>query len=132
MIKKTIYYHDTDAGGVVYYANYLKFMEEARVEFFHEKGFSENSAGGRPVFFPVHRCDIVYHQPVRHGDTVLCTARVKDITPAKIVFQQTVLHHAAKTLLVEAEVTLACVSASDFKLMRIPEDIRQAFRPDAG
>jgi tol-pal system-associated acyl-CoA thioesterase len=123
-MEKRIYYHDTDAGGVVYYANYLKYMEEARVDFFHKNGLSEKAIANYPVFFPVRSCVITYNKPAWHGDTIQCTADIKKITPAKIIFQQHIIHKQTKNILVEAEVTLACVDAKDFKPMRIPEDVR--------
>ena len=124
-MKKNIYYHDTDAGGVVYYANYLKYMEEARIDFFHDRGLQENTAAGRQVFFPVRRCDITYHKPAFYGETISCTAEVKQTPPARIIFIQKVINDKTQETLAEAEITLACVSAEDFRPIRIPEEVRR-------
>jgi len=127
-MKKYVYYHDTDAGGVVYYANYLKYMEEARIDFFREKGLKENSLNGRPVFFPVRQCNITYHKPAFYGETISCSAEVTQATPARIVFLQKITNAKTRETLVEAEVTLACVSADDFRPIRIPEEIRNIIK----
>ena len=123
-MQKRIYYHDTDAGGVVYYSNYLKYMEEARIDFFHKHGLDETSLNGKPVFFPVRQCNITYHKPAVYGDTIQCSAEISKITPARIIFSQQVTNNKTSELLVEAEVTLACVSAKDFKPIRLPENIK--------
>jgi len=122
-MKKRIYYHDSDAGGVVYYANYLKYMEEARIEFFISRGLSESEVMGQPVFFPVRQCDITYHKPALYGSTIECDATVIKATAARIVFHQRVTDHAGGTLLTEATVTLACVDAKTFRPIRIPDEI---------
>lgn len=122
-MKKTIYYHDTDAGGVVYYANYLRYMEEARIDFFHEKGIREDSIAGTAVFFPVRHCAITYTKPACYGDTISCNAEIKKTSPARIIFLQKVINTLTKETLAEAEITLACVNAENFRPIRIPEEI---------
>ncbi len=122
-MEKRIYYHDTDAGGVVYYANYLAYMEEARIDFFHDHALSETTLADQPVFFPVHTCTIRYHRPAFYGDMITCNAMIKKISPAKIIFLQQVINQKSQQLLVEAEITLACVHAKNFRPMRIPDDV---------
>lgn len=125
MVEKRIYFHDTDAGGVVYYANYLKYMEEARVNFFQEHGLSEIQVEGTPVFFPVSRCVISYHKPAYYGETIQCTALPTKVSAARIIFTQQVIQPKTKAVLVEAEVTLACVNAKTFRPMRLPETVQK-------
>ena len=127
-MEKQIFYHDTDAGGVVYYANYLKYMEEARVEFFQKKGLSETKINEIPVFYPVRQCLITYHKPAVYGDIIQCSAGIKKITPARIIFDQRVTNKKTRECLVEAEITLACVSATDFSIMRIPGQVMEALK----
>ncbi|MEW5895175.1 MAG: thioesterase family protein [Candidatus Omnitrophota bacterium] len=122
-MEKQIFYHDTDAGGVVYYANYLKYMEEARVEFFRQKNLSETAIDGQAVFYPVRQCVITYHKPALYGERIICSATVKKITPARIIFDQKVTNAKTGELLVDAGITLACVRADNFQLMRIPESV---------
>lgn len=123
-MKKRIYYHDSDAGGVVYYANYLKYMEEARTDFLVLHGFNETEIDGKPIFFPVRQCNVTYHKPAFYGDTIHCSAEISKTTPARIIFSQKITNVKTSELLVEAEVTLACVSANNFKPVRLPKDIR--------
>ena len=66
-IKKTIYYHDTDSGGVVYYANYLKYLEEARTEYFRSKFQELKTLAERGVLFVVARVEIDYRSPAKYG-----------------------------------------------------------------
>ncbi len=125
-MNRKIYYHDTDAGGVVYYANYLKFMEEARTDFFNERGFSVTEHNGKIVFYPVKECAIQYKKPARLGDVVECSAEVCEISKATITFLQQVKNSQTGQVLVEAKVTLVCVN-EQFRPIAVPDDIRQQF-----
>ena len=124
-MEKRIYYHDSDAGGVVYYANYLKYMEEARIEFFQKRGLSETCLNDQKVFFPVRRCTVTYFKPAYYGDTIRCSAQVTQTTAARIVFLQRVTDKKTGDLLTQAEITLACVNAETFRPIRLPEDIQK-------
>ncbi|MFP4472754.1 MAG: YbgC/FadM family acyl-CoA thioesterase [Candidatus Omnitrophota bacterium] len=125
-MNRRIYYHDTDAGGVVYYANYLKFMEEARFEFLHSHGFPVDRSGDQEILFPVAHCSISYRRPARLGDMLICTAGLTRITRARMIFRQDVRLKDSHELLVEADITLACVNA-DLRPIAIPADIRAHF-----
>lgn len=118
-MKKKIYYHDTDAGGVVYYANYLKYLEESRTEFLVERGISPHG----DFFYAVRECRIVYKSPARYGDVIRVTADVIKITAAQIYFQQDIYHADSDRLLVTAEIRLVCLTP-DFKPAAISDDIR--------
>ncbi len=123
-MEKRIYYHDTDAGGVVYYGNYLKYLEEARTEFLENKGLSVKAFHERKFLYAVRKCTITYRSPARYGDKILCDAKLKSITAAQFVFDQTITDKESGRLLVEAEVTL--VSLNDqFKPVAIPEDLKE-------
>ncbi len=123
-MEKNIYYHDTDAGGVVYYANYLKFMEEARTEFFEKLGFPIGSLLARNFLYAVRKCNVTYKSPARYGDTIICDAVLKEITAVQFIFQQSIFEKKTNRLLVEAEVSLVSLN-KDFKPVTIPDDIRE-------
>lgn len=119
-----IYYHDTDAGGVVYYANYLKYMEQARTEFFEKLGFPIGSLLERNFLYAVRKCNITYKSPARYGDTIICDAKIKEVTAVQFIFEQSIFEKKTNRLLVEAEVSLVSLT-KDFKPVTIPDDIRK-------
>lgn len=123
-MTKQIYYHDTDAGGVVYYANYLKYLEEARTEFFEQHGLGITPFLARGLIYAVRSCNIKYKAPARYGDTVTADAKLVRLSAAQIFFSQTVLNQATGKVLVEAEVVLVCLDR-DFKPQPIPADIKE-------
>jgi acyl-CoA thioester hydrolase len=118
-IPVRVYYEDTDAAGVVYYANYLKFMERARTEWLAAIGFPlaefERAYG---VVFVVHRCEIDFRQPARLNDALMVSVEVLDRGASRLVARQEVLRD--DVLLTEARVTLACVDAARFRPVRMP------------
>ena len=122
-MEKRIFYHDTDAGGIVYYGNYLKYLEEARTEFLENKGLSVAIFRNRGMIYAVRKCSITYRSPARYGDILICDARLKKITAAQLIFDQFVHEKQTKRLVVEAEVTLACLN-KDFKPVQIPDDLK--------
>jgi len=123
-MEKRIYYHDTDAGGVVYYGNYLKYLEEARTEFLEKKGLSVAGFNKRGFLYAVRKCNVTYKSPARYGDTVVCEAKLVKTTAAQLVFDQKIHDKASGRILVEAEVTLVCLT-HDFKPVQIPNDLKE-------
>ena len=121
-MKKTIYYHDTDCGGVVYYANYLKFFEEARTEFFAKKGFSIKELADSGTLFVVARQEIDYKAPAGYGDILEIKVKVGQLGAAKIIFEHETINQNGQ-LLNMAKTILVCVGR-DFKPKAIPDDIR--------
>lgn len=119
-MEKKIYYHDTDAGGVVYYANYLKYMEEARTEFLIQRGIKPQGE----FLYAVRECNTVYKAPARYGDVIRCDTDLLKITAAQLVFQQTIRRVRDEQLLVRAKVTLVSLT-SEFRPVAIPDEIRQ-------
>ena len=119
-MEKRIFYHDTDAGGVVYYANYLKYMEEARTLYLEERGVAAHG----DFLYAVRKCTITYKAPARYGDTVICETSLKDMSAAQMTFVQNIHLKEDKKLLVAADVTLVSLTP-DFKPVPIPENIRQ-------
>ena len=124
-----VYYEDTDAAGVVYHANYLKFMERARTEWLaatgHPLAAFEREHG---VVFVVHRCEIDYHRPARLNDVLSATVEVEAMGAARLVVAQRVERNGdVKTeVLTSARVTLACIGVAQWRPVRIPAPLVQS------
>ncbi|MCG6932193.1 MAG: tol-pal system-associated acyl-CoA thioesterase [Gallionella sp.] len=119
-----VYFQDTDAGGVVYHANYLNFMERARTEWLRSHGYS--NAGLMKEFgavFVVRSMKLDYLKPALLDDALEVTVLLKDIGRSRLTLLQTVLR--GDELLTEAEVHLACVSVENFKPVSVPEVLRK-------
>ena len=121
-MKIRIYYHHTDCGGVVYYANYLKFLEEARTEFFESKDISIKELSEKGVLFVVARQEIDYKSPSFYGDTLAIDAKLENVGAAKIIFLNEIKNQNNKTI-AQAKTTMVCID-KNFKPMPIPPDIR--------
>jgi acyl-CoA thioester hydrolase len=114
-----VYYEDTDAGGVVYYANYLKFMERARTEWLRSLGFDLNVVEREHgVVFVVHRVEIDFRRPAQLSDQLDVTLTLVSLGRARLVADQAV-RRGADTL-TQARVTLACLDPSSWRPARIP------------
>jgi len=125
-----VYYEDTDAGGVVYYANYLRFLERARTEWLASLGITltalEREHG---VVFVVHRLEIEYQQPARLYDSLEVTLQPIEIGKARFTAGQDVLRE--QVALVRSRVTLACVQRSTWRPARIPAAISRCMEGKA-
>jgi len=114
-----VYYEDTDAGGVVYYANYLKFMERARTEWLSSLGFElaaiEREHG---IVFAVHRVEIDFRKPAQLSDRLDVTMTLVELGRARLVADQAV--NRDTEILTQARVTLACLDPSSWRPARIP------------
>ena len=116
----TVYYEDTDAAGVVYYANYLKFMERARTEWLGSLGLPLAEFERRhAALFVVRRVRIDFHRPARLNDRLDATVEVVDRGGSRLVLAQHV--RRGDDLIADAEVTLACVHAGTLKPRRMPD-----------
>lgn len=122
-MEKRIFYHDTDAGGIVYYGNYLKYLEEARTEFLEKKGLSVTIFRERGMLYAVRKLSIQYKSPARYGDVLLCGADLIKATAAQLIFDQKIHQKSSGLLVVESEVTLACLN-TEFRPTPIPDDLR--------
>ena len=129
-----IYWEDTDAGGIVFYANYLKFFERARTEWLralgiHQRTLREQSGG----MFVVADAALKYLRPARLDDELVVTARLQEAGRAGMVLaQQAFLIEpgtAARTLLCEGTIRAGWVDAQTMKPARIPSDILQKLHP---
>ena len=114
-----VYYEDTDAAGVVYYANYLKFMERARTEWLAALGFPLASVEREHgVVFVVTRCEIDFVLPARLNDALDVTVEVLHRGASRLVARQEVRRDEA--VLTAARVTLACLDAARWRPVRMP------------
>ncbi|MFH0731502.1 MAG: YbgC/FadM family acyl-CoA thioesterase [Candidatus Omnitrophota bacterium] len=123
MIEKKIYYHDTDCGGVVYYANYLKYLEEARTEYLQSKGIDLGKLAQRGILFAVSDVEIKYKAPAYYQDKIKVIAQIESNKAASIVFFQKI--YRENTLLIEARVKLVCVD-KNIKPIPLPAEIKSA------
>ncbi|NWF76104.1 MAG: tol-pal system-associated acyl-CoA thioesterase [Nitrospirae bacterium] len=122
--KIKIYYEDTDAGGVVYYANYLKYLERARTEFFSEKGVDVTQYHNNGYFFVVIHVDIDYKRPAMLGDIIEVTTELVEMKNVTITLNHQILRD--DKVLVDSTVKVACIGR-DGKPKRIPDEIRSVF-----
>jgi len=123
-LRKQIYYHDTDAGGVVYYANYLKYLEEARTEYFDQRGLGIAPFLARGFIYAVRECNVLYKSPARYGDVIIASAEIEKLTGAQIFFDQTVSNENTGKILVEARVVLVCLDRN-FKPQPLPLELKE-------
>jgi tol-pal system-associated acyl-CoA thioesterase len=122
-----VYYQDTDAGGVVFHAQYLAFMERARTELINALGIDlAQLADARRILFLVYELKARYHAPARLNDMLSVSAEVVKMGRASLVFRHRVEREGE--LLVEAEVTLALVDRDRMRPARMPEELEQAFK----
>lgn len=115
-----VYYEDTDAGGIVYYANYLKFLERARTEWLRELGVEQDSLLEQSTGFVVKHLEIDYQAAARFNDMLLVQSQLAALKRASLVFNQSIYNHNNRPL-VSARVTVACVDLSSMKPRPIPD-----------
>lgn len=125
-----VYYEDTDAGGVVYYANYLRFCERARTEYLRSSGVNQsNLRAERGIIFVVSRVEADYFASAELDDELIVLSTIISIGAASVVFHQKVMR--GQTRLFEAKVTIACVDWNRRRATRIPDDLRRLFEGEA-
>ena len=124
-----IYYEDTDAGGVVYHANYIKYMERARTEYFRSHGFFVAELARNGFVFPVIRLEIDFKAPALHDDLLFVSTSPMRVCGSSITLRQKIVRKNDNKLLVDGVVTLACISPT-LKARRIPLDIRRILEVD--
>lgn len=119
-----VYYEDTDSGGVVYYANYLKFMERARTEWLRSLGFEQNLLLQQErIVFAVRRVEIDFRQPARFNDALVVRSLIKQRRRASLTFQQQITREKDQALLVSGDVQVACLDFEAFRPIPIPQNI---------
>jgi acyl-CoA thioester hydrolase len=124
--RTRVYWEDTDGGGVVYYANYLKFMERARTEWLRSLGHSQMELAETHGFvFAVAEVKVNYRRPARLDDELLVSCVPLPEGRASMRFRQTVTR-ADGAVMAEGEVRVACVDAKTFRPRPLPDFVRPA------
>jgi len=121
-----VYWEDTDAGGVVFYANYLKFFERARTEWLRAKGVSQQALRDETgAIFVVTDTALRYHAPARLDDLLRITVQVLELRPASLRLQQQaiLLSPGGDTILCAGDIRIGCVDAGTFRPRRIPTEV---------
>lgn len=117
-----VYFEDTDIGGVVYHANYLRFLERARTEWLRALGFEQDTLHSRfGILFVVSTAHVSYRRAARFNAQLEVSVAVKDAGRASLNFEQQI--REAETLICAAEIRVACVDADTFKPRPLPEAI---------
>jgi acyl-CoA thioester hydrolase len=115
-----VYWEDTDAGGIVYYANYLKFMERARTEWLRAIGVDQvQLKDAHGLMFVVVDVEAHYRKPARYGDQLQVTCKVSETTRASITLDQEVLRDGE--LLLDGRVRAACLDAQSYRPRPLPQ-----------
>jgi acyl-CoA thioester hydrolase len=120
-----IYYEDTDCGGVVYYANYLKYFERGRTEYIRGLGVSLSGYHDKGIVFVVRRAEVDYLAPCRYDDLLTLETRVAGSTRATITFEHSLWKEGDNTELVRGTVVLAPVGGNG-KPVGLPEGLKKA------
>ncbi|MDB6090480.1 MAG: tol-pal system-associated acyl-CoA thioesterase, partial [Gammaproteobacteria bacterium] len=129
-------WEDTDGGGIVYYANYLRFLERARTEWLRSLGFSQHELARAPgIVFAVANLTIEYRSPARLDDELIITCEPQAERATAIRFAQRISRRAGNasthaTLLVEANVRVVCVDARTLRPKRLPDFLMGALSPE--
>jgi acyl-CoA thioester hydrolase len=123
ILQVRVYYEDTDAGGVVFYANYLKFLERARTEWLRDLGVNQSAlAASEQRLFVVHSLDMSYRKPARLDDLLTIRSRITRLGRASIHFAQRAERDGE--LLAEGNIQVCCVDAIHMRPAELPADVR--------
>ena len=107
-----IYYEDTDCGGVVYYANYLKYFERARTQYLEDRGLSVAGLMKEGSVFVVVHAEVDYKSPARYGETLVIETTVSDMTPASFTFSHVLREKVSGRVVVEGSARLAATDGN--------------------
>lgn len=118
-----IYYEDTDCGGVVYYANYLRYFERGRTEFLRERGISLTDFHNKGVLFVVAKVEVEYLSPCRYNDLLILDTQLADMSRVTMTFKHSIRRQGSEKELVKGTVVLASVGRNG-RPIRFPEELR--------
>jgi len=121
-VRYRICYEDTDAGGVVYYANYLRYMERGRNECLRDLGLSVRRFQDMGILFPVVEVNLKYHSPAFLEDDLVVESRIAKLGRGSVLFEQRILRDETGDLLVGGMVRVACVDGT-LRPRRLPEEL---------
>lgn len=125
-LEVKIYYEDTDCGGIVYHANYLRYFERARTEFFAEQGISVKDYMNNGILFVVVRAEIFFESPAKYGDVLVINSEVEKMRRVSLDFKHTIRRKCEDGILVRAKIRLACLNG-DGKLTQLPKAFLEIF-----
>lgn len=121
-----VYMEDTDAGGIVFYVNYLKYMERARTECLRRFGFDKTGIFNRDAMFVVHSMQLAYKAPAQLDECLIVEAHIIQLKRSSVIFRQNV--YRDDELLCEAQVKIACVDRVQMKPVAIPDIMYQTLK----
>ncbi len=122
-----VYYEDTDAGGVVYFANYMRFMERARTEWLRRLGFDQSELRERQgILFVVRGVEATYHRPARLDDALTVQSRLTSLSRVALRFDQSI-EREGETL-VSGSSDVICVGADSLRPSRMPEPLMRVLQ----
>ena len=121
-----IYWEDTDAGGIVYYANYFRFMERARTEWLRSLGVEQEALRTEQgMMFVVVSAAAEFHRPARYADVVQVSCQVQRATRASLTLHQDIVRSSDALLLVSGSVRVACLDADKFRPRPLPPSLSE-------
>lgn len=118
-----IYLEDTDAGGIVYHAAYLRMMERARTELLRRAGFQQSKTFEQDLSFVLHSMNLRFHAPAKLDDEVLVSCALTEAHAASFTFAQEVVDAATQQRRCSAEAVVACISLNQKRPRRIPSNL---------
>ena len=131
-ISVRVYIEDTDAGGIVFYGNYLKFFERARTDFLRSVGIEQSVTIENNLIFVVRRIAVDYKLPARLDDVLTVSCAVKSIRPTRVVFAQTANRSNDGANLVNAEVEVVAISMDTLKPRALPDTLLKTLHMTVG
>ncbi|MCX7905298.1 MAG: acyl-CoA thioesterase [Elusimicrobiales bacterium] len=124
--KRQIYYYDTDAEGVVYYGNYLRFLEEARTKMLEDEGFKLKELANKNILFAIKRQEIDYKAPIYYGEIIEIKTKIEEITSYRIRFYYEIFNSIGQKTTI-ARTDMVCIN-KNFNLNEIPTEIKEALK----
>ncbi len=127
-IPVRVYIEDTDAGGIVFYGNYLRFFERARTDFLRSIDIEQSSTIEANLIFVVRHVSVDYKLPARLDDVLSVSCAVKTIRPTRVIFEQSATRSSDGANLVNGEVEVVAVSVDTLKPRALPEKLLNALQ----
>lgn len=124
-IQRTVNYADTDAGGVVYYARYLEYLEAGRMEYLAAVGCDAIECHRQGIFFAVRELHVVYRASARLGDRLKVLTSVTEHSRVQVNFHAAILDTASERILIESDAKCVCINPAG-KLLRLPKQLTRA------
>ena len=123
-----VYYEDTDCGGVVYYANYLRYFERARTRYLTDKNILLADYQQKGIVFTVVNAKVDYRAPAVYGDTLIVETKIEKLKGSSFTVHYEIRRKRDGNLIVTGSTRMACINSDEKKPIRIPAEIRKALR----